>query len=45
MELAVAGSRNGWWSVSESEPSGKGLEQEAGGVACPLGGVSGPAGL
>ena len=42
LELAVAGSRDGCWSVSDREPSGKGLAQEAGGLACPAGGVSGP---
>ena len=38
----MAGSRDGCWSVSDREPSGKGLAQEAGGLACPAGGVSGP---
>ena len=38
----MAGSRDGCWSVSESEPISGQLAQEVGGVAFPVGGVSGP---
>ena len=42
LEPAISVSRDGCWSVSESEPISGQLAQEVGGVAFPVGGVSGP---